>query len=103
MHRADPADRRITARAYSERDAAAAVAMGQADVAPGIRAAAAEFGLEFHSFGWEAFDLALSRGIFFRTLFRRLLDQLRGPECQRLAQLLGGYDLGELGSVVWSP
>ena len=103
MHRADPADRRITARAYSERDAAAAVAMGQADVAPGIRAAAAEFGLEFHSIGWEAFDLALSRGIFFRTLFRRLLDQLRGPECQRLAQLLGGYDLGELGSVVWSP
>jgi excisionase family DNA binding protein len=99
----DPADRRTTARAWSERDAAATVAMGQADVAPGIRAAASEFGLEFHPFGWEAFDLALSRGIFFRTLFRRLLEQLRGAECQRLAQLLGGYDLGELGSLVWSP
>jgi len=103
LRRADPSDRRITARAYSERDAAAAVAMGQADVAPGVRAAAAEFGLEFHPIGWEAFDLALSRGIFFRTLFRKLLDELRGAECQRLAQLLGGYDLGELGSVVWSP
>jgi putative molybdopterin biosynthesis protein len=102
-HKIDPADRRITARAYSERDAAAAIAMGQADVAPGIRAAAAEFGLEFQPIGWEAFDLALSRGMFFRTLFRKLLEQLRGAECQRLAQLFGGYDLGELGSLVWSP
>ena len=103
LHRIDPADRRITARAYSERDAAAAVAMGQADVAPGIRGAAAEFGLEFQPIGWEAFDLALSRGFFFRTLFRKLLDQLRSAECQRQAQLLGGYDLTELGTLVWSP
>lgn len=103
LHNVDPADRRITARAYSERDAAAAVAMGQADVAPGIRAAAAEFGLDFQPIGWEAFDVALSRGIFFRTLFRRLLDQLRGAECRRLAQLLGGYDFAQLGSLVWSP
>jgi len=103
LHRIDPAGRRITARAYSERDAAAAIAMGQADVAPGIRAAATEFGLEFQPIGWEAFDLALSRGMFFRTLFRKLLEQLRAAECQRLAQLFGGYDFGELGSLVWSP
>ena len=103
QHKIDPAGRRITARAYSERDAAAAIAMGQADVAPGIRAAAAEFGLEFQPIGWEAFDLALSRGMFFRTLFRKLLEQLRAAECQRLAQLFGGYDLSELGSLVWSP
>lgn len=103
LHKIDPADRRITARAYSERDAAAAIAMGQADVAPGIRAAATEFGLEFQPIGWEAFDLALSRGMFFRTLFRKLLELLRGAECQRLVQLFGGYDLGELGSLVWSP
>ena len=77
--------------------------MGQADVAPGIRGAAAEFGLEFQPIGWEAFDLALSRGFFFRTLFRKLLDQLRSAECQRQAQLLGGYDLTELGTLVWSP
>jgi putative molybdopterin biosynthesis protein len=102
-HRADPADRRVTARAYSERDAAAAVAMGQADVAPGARAAATEFGLEFRPIGWEAFDLALSRGIFFRTLFRTLLEQLGGDECRRMAQLLGGYDLADLGKLVWSP
>ena len=103
QHGADPADRRVTARAYSERDAAAAIAMGQADVAPGIRAAAVEFGLEFQPIGWEAFDLALPRAIFFRTLFRQLLDELRGAECQRLARLLGGYDLAGVGTLVWSP
>jgi hypothetical protein len=75
--------------------------MGQADVAPGIRAAAAA-SPRFPA-DWGAFDLALSRGIFFRTLFRRLLDQLRSGECRRLAQLLGGYDLGDLGTLVWSP
>jgi len=102
-HRLDPADRRITARAYSERDAASAIATGQADVAPGVRAAAGEFGLEFLPIGWEAFDLAMSRGIYFRTLFRGLLDVLRGAECQRLAQVFGGYDLSELGNIVWTP
>jgi excisionase family DNA binding protein len=101
-HRLDPADRRTTARAYSERDASSAIATGQADVAPGVRAAAGEFGLEFVPLGWEAFDLAMSRGIFFRTLFRGLLDVLRGAECQRLAQLFGGYDCTELGNIVWT-
>ncbi len=101
-HRLDPADRRITARAYSERDAASAIATGQADVAPGVRAAAGEFGLEFLPLGWEAFDLAMSRGIFFRTLLRGLLDVLRGAECQRLAQVFGGYDCAELGNIVWT-
>jgi len=101
-HRLDPADRRITARAYSERDAASAVATGQADVAAGVRAAAGEFGLEFLPLGWEAFDLAMSRGMYFRTLLRSLLDTLRGAECQRLAQVFGGYDTGELGKIVWA-
>jgi excisionase family DNA binding protein len=101
-HRLDPADRRTTARAYSERDAASAIATGQADVAPGVRAAAGEFGLEFLPLGWEAFDLAMSRGIFFRTLFRGLLDVLRGAECQRLAQVFGGYDCSGLGNIVWT-
>ncbi|HSN70668.1 MAG TPA: helix-turn-helix transcriptional regulator [Steroidobacteraceae bacterium] len=101
-HRVDPADRRITSHAHTERDAASSIAMGLADVAPGIRAIATEFGLDFYSIGWECFDLAMCRAIFFRTLFRRVLDRLRSPECQRLAQLLGGYDTQELGELVWS-
>jgi hypothetical protein len=43
----------------------------------------------------------MHRGIFFRTLFQKLLEHLRGGECQRLAQMLGGYELGETGNLVW--
>lgn len=100
-HGVNPAARRITGRAYSERDAASLVAMGQADVATGVRAAATEFGLDFLPIGWEAFDLTMHRGIFFRTLFQRLLEHLRGSEARSLARMLAGYDLTECGNLVW--
>jgi excisionase family DNA binding protein len=87
-HDLDPANRRITGRASTEREAASLIAMGQAEVGPGVRA--------------EAFDLALHRGIFFRRLFQRLLDYLRGNECRRQANMLGGYDLAELGNLIWT-
>ncbi len=101
-HGLNPAARRVTARANTERGAASLIAMGQTDVAPGTRSAAAEFGLDFVSIGWEAFDLALHRGIFFRNLFQQLLEHLRDRECRRLAGLLGGYDLTDTGTLVWS-
>ena len=101
-HDLDPAKRRITGHASTEREAASMLAMGQAEVVPGARAAATEFGLDFVSIGWEAFDFALYRGIFFRNLFQQLLDYLRGSDCRRQAKMLGGYDLAELGTLVWS-
>ena len=101
-HDLDPADRRITGRASTEREAASLIAMGQAEVGPGVRAVATEFGLDFVPIGWEAFDLALHRGIFFRRLFQRLLDYLRGNDCRRQANMLGGYDLAELGNLIWT-
>ena len=101
-HELDPADRRITGRASTEREAASLIAMGQAEVGAGVRAAAAEFGLDFIPIGWEAFDLALHWGIFFRRLFQELLDYLRSADCRRQANMLGGYDLTELGTLVWS-
>lgn len=100
-HGVNPAARRITGHAYSERDAASLVAMGQADVATGVRAAATEFGLEFLPIGWEAFDLTMHRGVFFRTLFQNLLDHLRGGDAQGVARMLGGYDMTECGNLIW--
>ena len=85
----------------SEREAASAIRMNQADVAPGARPAAAEFGLDFLSYGWEAFDLALPRDIWFRRLFQDLLTRLRAEPAVRLAGELGGYDLGAAGELVW--
>ena len=101
-HDLDPAKRRIIGHAATEREAASMLAMGQAEVAPGVRAVATEFGLDFVSIGWEAFDFALYRGIFFRNLFQQLLEYLRGSECRRQASMLGGYDLAELGTLVWT-
>jgi putative molybdopterin biosynthesis protein len=87
--------------ALSEREAASAISLGLADAAPGARSAAAENGLAFIAAGWEAFDLALERGIYFRKLFQALIARLRDAETARLAELLGGYDLGEAGRLVW--
>lgn len=85
--------------ASSERQAAALIAMGAADCAPGIRSAAAEFGLDFLPLGQEAFDLVLPRPVYFRTLFQRLIRALGSPESRKLAALLGGYDLDPLGTL----
>lgn len=90
-----------TATAHSEREAAAILAMGLADVAPGARAAAHEFGLDFIPFGWEAFDLVLPRSIWFRRLFQDLITRLKSRESLSLAEQLTGYDLSRTGELVW--
>jgi molybdate-binding protein len=87
--------------ALSEREAAAAIAMDQADVAPGVRAAATEFGLAFIPCGWEAFDIALPRRIWFRRLFQDLIARLKSESCAELAASFGGYDLSTAGELVW--
>lgn len=101
-HRLNPATRRVTCQALSERDAASLLAMGQADVATGPRAIATEFGLDFLPVGTEAVDLVMPQGVYFRKLLQGLIEQLRGAECRRQARLLGGYDLQALGTLVWS-
>lgn len=98
----DPGRITPVARASSEREAATLVAGGAADLAPGVRGTAAEFGLRFLPLGWEAFDLALFRGVYFRALLRRLLEELDGERTRSLAGTLGGYRLEELGRIVWS-
>lgn len=99
----EPAGLNAQVTTRSEREAAAAVAMGLAQAAPGARAAATEFGLHFISLGWEYFDLVLDKRVYFRHLFQQLMDRFMQPETRALASLLGGYDLGEAGRVVWSP
>lgn len=88
--------------ARSEREAAAAIAMGEADVAPGCHAAATEAGLGFVSSGWEAFDLVLYRGVFFRTLFQRMLDRFKDIDTQSVGVALDGYEFEDLGKLVWA-
>ncbi|KAG1649074.1 putative molybdopterin biosynthesis protein [Nymphon striatum] len=87
--------------ANSEREAAAAIAMDQADIAPGARSVATEFGLGFISLGWESFDLALPRNIWFRHLFQEFINELKSLPSQQMAESLTGYDLSSCGELVW--
>ena len=95
------AEMNATVTALSEREAASAVVLGQADVAPGARGAASEAGLAFVSYGVEAVDFALPRNIWFRRLFQDLLARLASGESRRMADLLGGYDFSETGELIW--
>jgi putative molybdopterin biosynthesis protein len=88
--------------AHSEREAAAQVAMNVADIAPGTRASAREFNLDFLSTGWEAFDLVLDRAVYFRKLFQELLTQIQSGESRQEADRLQGYDFSESGQMIWS-
>ena len=94
-------DLNSTITALSEREAAAAIAMNQADVAPGAHSAAIEYGLGFIPFGWESFDLALPRSIWFRRLFQDLVSRLRSKPSQLMAERFRGYDLADAGELVW--
>ncbi|WP_260843327.1 helix-turn-helix transcriptional regulator [Sedimenticola selenatireducens] len=87
--------------ALSAREAAAAIAMKQCDVAPGARAIAKEYGLGFITFGWESFDIALPRNIWFRRLFQDLITRLKSQPCQSMAERLTGYNLEGAGDLVW--
>jgi hypothetical protein len=53
--------------------------------------------------GWEAVDLALPRGLYFRTLLQRLLETLAADDTFLLAERLGGYDFPDSGKLVWAP
>jgi excisionase family DNA binding protein len=101
QHQLNSSDLNTSLTALSEREAAAAIAMDQADVAPGAQSAAQEFGLGFIPFGWEAFDFTLPRNIWFRRLFQDLMARLKSDPCQKLADEFGGYDLSDSGSLVW--
>ena len=91
----------VALTALSEREAAAALALKQTNVAPGTRAAATEFGLGFTPLGWDAFDFALARGVWFRRLFQDLLRRLKDDAVRQWATALGGYDLSDAGDLVW--
>lgn len=93
----DPSTLNVVCVASTERQAASLLARNLADCAPGVAAAATEFGLDFIPLWWEAFDLVLHRNVFFRQLFQQLLEIFREPAMQQTALSLGGYDLEQLG------
>jgi molybdate-binding protein/DNA-binding PadR family transcriptional regulator len=79
---------------------AAAVAAGTADVGPGIRAAAEEWGLDFISLGHERYDLAVPHAVFESQRLRAFLEVIHAGAFRRAAATLSGYDVSRLGTIV---
>lgn len=87
--------------ARTETEAAAAVAAGRAEAAPGLEAVARQFGLPFVPTVRERFDLLVDRRAWFEPPFQVLLRFTRSEAFLRKAAELGGYDISDLGTVRW--
>lgn len=94
-----PQDCSIACEALDGHHAASLLVRNEADCAPGPRALASSYGLDFLSLGWEALDLVMPRSMFFRHLFQQLIARLHGQAVHDLANRLGGYDLSALGRI----
>jgi molybdate-binding protein len=88
--------------ARTEADAAAAVASGAADAAPGLEAMARQFRLGFLPLVTERYDIAIDRRAWFEPRWQALVGFCRGPAFAARAKDLGGYGLAGHGRVHWN-
>ena len=87
--------------AWTESEAAAAVAAGEADAAIGIEAMARQYKLRFLPLIPERFDLLVDRRAYFTEPVRTLLDFAAGEAMRKKADAMGGYVLNDTGAVRW--
>jgi len=88
--------------ARTEADAAAAVAAGRADAAPGLEAMARQFRLGFLPLVTERYDIAIDRRAWFEPRWQKLAAFCRTPAFAAKAAELGGYELAGQGTVHWN-
>jgi excisionase family DNA binding protein len=88
--------------ARTEADAAAAVASGQADSAPGLEAMARQYRLNFLPLVTERYDIAIDRRAYFEPRWQMLTAFSRSPAFATKAAELGGYDLSGHGTIHWN-
>lgn len=86
----------------SEDDLALVIRQGEADAGVGIEAAARRQRLAFIPLQEEHFDLAMRRRHYFDPSLQRLLAFTRSDRFIQRADALGGYDIRELGEVVYN-
>lgn len=79
---------------------AAYIASGMADAGVGMRAAAAQFKLDFVPLVRETYYFALRCDALDGAAMRQLLELMRQPAYHRLVAALPGYDAGGTGEVV---
>ena len=88
--------------ARTETEAAAAVASGSADAAPGLAAVARQFGLAFVPTMNERFDLIIDRRAWFEPPIQTLWAFARSRAFRAKVAALGGYAIEDLGTVRWN-
>ena len=67
-----------------------------------VEAAARRQGLAFIPLQQEHFDLAMRRRHYFESAMQRLLGFARSERFVQRAEALGGYNISELGNVVYN-
>jgi len=88
--------------AHAETDLAAAVADGRADAGLGIEAAAHAHGLAFIPLAVERMDLVVRHRDVFEPPLQTLLAFTRSAEFAAQARALRGYDVANVGRVVFN-
>lgn len=93
----------LSGEAQTEGDLATLIAEGAADCGLGIAAVAGRHGLDFVPLDvQESFDLVMRRRDYFEPPVQKLLAFLRGEAFRSRAESLGGYDLQNLGEVIYN-
>lgn len=92
----------IEAASRSETELGFAILEGKADAGLAIEAVARQLRLGFVPLAAEFYDLAVRRRAYFDPPFQRLLAFARTPAFATRAGELGGYDVSELGAVVFN-
>jgi excisionase family DNA binding protein len=87
--------------AETHADLAALIETDEADCGLGLRAAAGHLGF-LPLVADESFDLAMTRRDYFEPPVQTLLAFTRSDSFARRAAHLGGYDLSNLGRVLWN-
>ncbi len=88
--------------AQTETDIASAILDGRADAGLAVRAVARQFHLDFIPLTVERLDIAVLRPSYFDAPWQTLMAFTRKPEFLRYAKTLAGYDISELGKVMWN-
>jgi putative molybdopterin biosynthesis protein len=86
---------------YTHLAVAADVASGAADVGLGILAAARALELDFVPLFNEHYQLVIPREHYESDVLAPMLEIIRGPRFQAEVDALGGYDVSDMGRVIW--
>jgi len=86
---------------YTHLNVAAAVAAGTADVGLGVFSAAKAYDLDFVPVGEERYDLLMRKDFYHSPLGQDLMTAITSPAFKREVESLGGYDLRDVGKIMY--